>query len=337
MTPETPLSSFAAREPASNSVLLGVYLSSRLIRIGTITHAGHVVSFRRENYLDQSGQPESGSTLAEHLRTMVRQVVSEQAGTAPIAAIGVGLPGLVNHNTRRIVSMTNAPSLVDVDLFQEFEREFNIPIAFDNNANASAYAEMNSGVAQGVSDWLYLSIGTGVGSGLVLDGKLRRGKSGYAGEVGHINIDPDGEQCACGSSGCLETKASAPSIVQRTLDRLRRDATSSLSRYEEELTYAQIIEASQQGDDLARLMMQRTGHFIGMAVADMINVLNLSMVAVGGAPGARPFLVEAIIEEARRRAFAPAFEDCQIVAAQLGEEAGVIGAALLAGKLLAQS
>ncbi len=337
MTPETPFSSSVTHESAANSVLLGVYLSSRLIRIGTVSHEGQVLSFRRENYLAQSGQPESGSTLAEHLRALVRQVVSEQAETAPVAAIGVGLPGLVNHGTRRIVSVTNAPSLVDVDLFQEFAREFLMPIAFDNNANASAYAEMHGGVTQGVSDWLYLSIGTGVGSGLVLDGKLRRGKSGYAGEVGHINIDPDGEECACGSFGCLETKASAPSIVQRTLDRLRRDATSSLSRFGEDLTYEQIIEAAQQGDDLARLMVQRTGHFIGMAVADMINVLNLSMVVVGGAPAARPFLVEAIIEEARRRAFAPAFEDCQIVAAKLGEQAGVIGAALLAGKLLTQA
>jgi predicted NBD/HSP70 family sugar kinase len=336
MTPETPFSSSATHASAPNSVLLGVYLSSRLIRIGTVSRDGRVLSFRRENYPGQSGQPESGSTLADHLRAIVRQVAGEQT-EAPVAAIGIGLPGLVNHNTRRIVSMTNAPSLVEVDLFQEFEREFNVPIAFDNNANASAYAEMNSGVAQGISDWLYLSIGTGVGSGLVLDGKLRRGKSGYAGEVGHINIDPDGEQCACGSYGCLETKASAPSIVLRTLERLRRDATSSLSPFGEELTYKQIIEAAQQGDDLAKLMMQRTGHFIGMAVADMINVLNLSMVVVGGAPGARPFLVEAIIEEARRRAFAPAFEDCQIVEAKLGEEAGVIGAALLAGKLLAQA
>ncbi|HZS06346.1 MAG TPA: ROK family protein [Blastocatellia bacterium] len=336
MAQNTPLSSAGSTESVPDSVLLGVYLSSRVIRIGTVSDDGRLLSFRRESYYDHAGRPESGPALADHLKSLI--TATEQASPAPVKAIGVGVPGLVNHATRRIVSVTNAPSLVDVDLFREFEREFKVPIDFDNNANASAYAEMASGVAKGVGDWLYLSIGTGIGAGLVLDGKLRRGKSGYAGEVGHMNIDPDGDQCACGSFGCLETKASAPNIVRRTRTRLRRDATSWLSRFRaEDLTYEHIIEAAQQGDDLARLMMQRTGHFLGMAVADLINVLNFSMVVIGGAPAARPFLVPAITEEARRRAFGPAFEDCQIVAAQLGEEAGVIGSALLAGKLLARA
>jgi glucokinase len=336
MTHEAPSSSSnLSHESAPDSVLLGVYLSSRAIRIGTISHAGRLLALRRENYLSESGQPAGGSTLAGHLRKLVRQAFAEQSDKAPIAAIGVGLPGLVNQHTHRLVRTTNAPSLVEVDLLHEFEREFKVPVTIENNANASAYAEMACGAAQGVSDWLYLGIGTGIGAGLVLDGKLRRGKSGYAGEVGHINIDPDGEQCACGSFGCLETKASAPNIVRRTIDRLRRDATSSLSRLrEEELTYEAIIEAAQSGDDLARMMMERTGHFIGMAVADMINVLNLSLVVVGGALSARQFLVPSISEEARRRSFAPAFEDCQIVAGHLGEEGGLIGAALLAGKII---
>lgn len=335
MTHEAPGTSNLPAGAAPDSVLLGVYLSSRVIRIGTVSHDGRILSLRSEQYLSQSGQLVEGNALAEQLHSLVSAEFSEQSEKAPVAAIGVGLPGLVNQHTHRMVTVTNAPSLGDVDLFREFEREFRVPVAFENNANASAWAEMICGIAKGVSDWLYLSIGTGIGAGLVLDGKLRRGTSGYAGEVGHINIDPDGDQCACGSFGCLETKTSVPNIVRRTRARLRRDATSSLSRFgEENLTYEDIIAAAQAGDDLARLMMSRTGHFIGMAVADMINVLNLSMVVIGGAPGARQFLIPGIIEEARRRAFAPAFADCQIVAGQLGEEAGVIGAALLAGKAI---
>ncbi len=335
MTHEAPNTSNTSAVAAPDSVLLGVYLSSRVIRLGTVSPDGRLLSLRREQYLNQSGQPVTGTALAAQLHALVSATFAEQSERAPVAAIGVGLPGLVNQHTHRMVTVTNAPSLGEVDLFHEFEREFKVPIAFENNANAAAWAEMSCGVAKGVSDWLYLSIGTGIGAGLILDGKLRRGRSGYAGELGHINIDPDGEQCACGSFGCLETKTSVPSIVRRTRARLRRDATSSLSRFDEdELTYEAIIEAAQAGDDLARLMMSRTGHFLGMAVADLINVLNLSMVVIGGAMGARPLLIAGIIEEAHRRAFAPALADCQIVASQLGEEAGVIGAALLASQAL---
>lgn len=320
-------------ESAPGSVLIGVDLGSKHIRIGSVDPSGQVLTFRHEPY-SAAGQNEGGRALADHLLSAVKQMVAEQSAAARVAAIGVGFPGLVHQTTHRIVKLPNAPSLVNVDLYQEFESAFGLPIAFENNANAAAFAEMTRGVARGVSDWLYLHIGNGVGAGLVLGGQLRRGKSGFAGEIGHLNIDPDGIECACGSLGCLETMVSEPNIVRRTRARLRRDSTSSLSRLGAMggFTYDDLVAAAEHGDDLAKMMMQRTGHFIGMAVADMINVLNLSMVAVGGAKAARRFLVPAITEEARRRAFAAAFEDCQIVAAELGEEAGVIGAALLANK-----
>ncbi|MFN0119312.1 MAG: ROK family protein [Blastocatellia bacterium] len=328
-TPPTPVD-------VSGRILLGIYLSSHLIRIGAVSGDGRLLSLHREPWQAAPGTPDSGPRGAAQLKTVIHRILAEKSAPGPVQAIGVGLPGLVHQATHRLVTVTNAPTLSDVDLYGELSAEFNLPLTFENNANAAAYAEMTGGAATGVGDWLYLSIGSGVGSGLVLDGKLRRGKSGYAGELGHINIDPDGTQCACGSFGCLETKASAANIVMRTLGRLRRDATSLLSKYpENEITYERIVEAAAQGDDLARLMMQRTGHYIGLAVADMINVLNLSMVAVGGAVAARPLLIPAIIEETRRRAFPPALADCQILPAKLGDEGGVIGAALIAGEKLA--
>ena len=166
-----------------------------------------------------------------------------------------------------------------------------------------------------------------------MDGKLRRGKSGYAGEIGHMNVDPEGLECSCGSRGCLETICSANNIVRRTHARLERDKTSVLSEFEKhdkDFTYDDIIEAAHNGDDLALLMMNRTGHFIGMVVADMINMLNLSLVVVAGNVAARPLLLPAIADEAQRRSFDEAYSDCEIVAAQLASEAGVLGAAFLA-------
>ncbi len=314
-------------------VFIGVDLGSQHIRVGAVNQTGEVLAFRRAPYTVTGDEAESGRALADQLLEAVKRMIAEQS-TATIAAIGVGFPGLVHQATHRIVKLPHAPSLGNLDLYQEFERAFRLPIAFENNARAAAFAEMSRGVARGVSDWLYLSIGTGIGAGLVLDGKLRRGKSGFAGEIGHLNIDPDGLECACGSFGCLETIASAPNIVRRTRARLHRDSTSSLSRLgaQRDFTYDDLIIAAHSGDDLARLMMRRTGHFIGMAVADVINLLNLSMVVIGGMPAARPMLVPAIAEEVNRRAFDAVCADCQIVAGELGEEAGMIGAALLAGR-----
>ena len=320
-----------SNETSSNSVFLGIDLSSRHIRTGAIDATGKLLHFRREPHALAPGSVDTGRALADKLLATTKQALTEME--APVAAIGVGFPGLVHHATFRIARLPNAPSLAEIDLHQEFATAFGIPVVFENNTNAATIAEMKQGVAQGMSDWLYLRIGHGVGAGLVLDGKLRRGKSGYAGEIGHMNIDPEGIECACGSRGCLETMCSAPNIVRRTRARLERDKTSSLSAFEkrdEDFTYDDIIKAAHEGDDLALLMMQRTGHFIGMTVADLINVLNLSMVVIAGNSAARPLLISAIAEEAERRSFSEAFADCQIVAGKLNSEAGVIGAALLA-------
>ncbi len=327
-----------SNETPSNSVFLGIDLSSRHIRTGAIEATGKLLHFRREPHALSPGSANNGRALADRLLAATKQAIAEVE--APVAAIGVGFPGLVHHATFRIARLPNAPSLADIDLHQEFTTAFGVPVVFENNTNAATIAEMKQGVAQGMSDWLYLRIGHGVGAGLVLDGKLRRGKSGYAGEIGHMNIDPEGIECACGSRGCLETMCSAPNIVRRTRARLERDKTSSLSAFEkrdEDFTYDDVIKAAHEGDDLALLMMQRTGHFIGMTVADLINVLNLSMVVIAGNSAARPLLIPAIAEEAERRSFSEAFADCQIVAGKLNSEAGVIGAALLAQEAARQA
>lgn len=319
-----------SRRPGS--ILIGADLGSNFIRVGAVDPSGRLLDFRREPYAVDPLSPGSGRVLADQLLKSINAMIEAHASDGSAAAIGVGVPGLVHQTTQRIVSVPHVPSLADIDLYTEFSGRFELPVHFENNANAAAYAEMRVGAALGETDFLYLHIGAGIGAGLVLDGKLRRGKSGFAGEIGHINIDPEGLECPCGSVGCLETMVSAPNIVRRTRLRLRRDSTSSLSSLGARggFVYDDIIDAAQNGDDLAKMMLDRTGHFIGRALAGVVNLLNLSMVVVGGATGARAFLVPAIADETRRRAFTAAFEDCRIVAAKLEAEAGVIGAALLA-------
>ncbi|MBL8169003.1 MAG: ROK family protein [Acidobacteria bacterium] len=315
-------------DASPNSVLLGVDLGRNHIRLGCVDRQGKLLTFRREPYAERAET--SPAILADQLVSVIKQAVEEQSASAPIGAIGVAFPGLVHQDTQRLLSLRHLPNLTELYLHQEIHSMFGVPVHFDSNANAAAFAEMTLGVARGVADWLYLHIGANVSAGLVLGGQLQRGKSGLAGAIGQMTIDPE----RAGDAVALEAMVSADNIVRRTRDRLQRDRTSSLSRLGAMggFTYEDIIDAAHGGDDLAKLMLERTGLFIGMAIGNIISLLNLGMIAIGGAPGGRPFLVKAIAAEAAHRAAPETFSDCQIVAAEIGAEGGVIGAALLAGQ-----
>ncbi|MGH9766274.1 MAG: ROK family protein [Blastocatellia bacterium] len=313
--------------PTHKSALLGVDLGSNHIRIGTVDPAGQVLGFRREPYSEQARK--TPRALADQILYVSKQMMDEQATTAPVSAVGVAFPGLVSQDTRRVIEVSQLPSLAEIDLHREFTRAFGVPAHFESNADAAAFAEMGAGVARGVSDWLYLHIGANVSAGLVLGGRLHRGKSGLAGAIGNMSVYAE----HLGSSTPLHSIASAENVVRRTRERLQKDRTSSLSKLGAMggFTYDDIIAEAHAGDDLAKLMLNRTGAFIAMAIADVINLLNLAMVAIGGAPAARPFLAASIADGVRERTFSPAIDDCRIVAAELEVEASVIGAALLAG------
>ena len=252
---------------------------------------------------------------------------------ARVAGVGLGVPGLVNPQTGRVVISSDLPSVVREDLRASLSDSTGLPVTLDNDANAGAMGEYTAGAGRGSRNMFYVTIGTGIGGALILDGRLWRGASGFAGEFGHITIDPEGVECTCGNVGCLETVASAPNIVRRTHERLMRDSTSSLSRLglNKNFTAADIAHEAKNGDDFAALMMARTGRYIGTAIAAVINLLNTERIVLGGGVmNAGDLILEPVIAEARRRSFQPNFESTQIVTATLGPDAVPIGAALLA-------
>lgn len=328
-TGSTSNTASAGSEFSSSSVFLGVDLGTNHIRLGTVDAQGNVLAFRREPYQDASLT--NGRALADQMLSVIKQMVDEQASAAPVSSVGIAFPGLVSQPSQRIISLPHLPRLDEMDLRLEFARSFGVPVYFDNNANAAAFAELKNGIAQGVDNFLYLHIGSNVSAGLVLGGRLQRGKSGLAGDLGEMNIYVE----HLGELVRLETMISAENIVRRTRERLKRDRTSSLSRLGAMggFTYDDIIEQAHRGDDLAKLMLNRTGTFLALAIADIISLLNLELIAVGGAPAGRQLLVAAIEKEVESRASVQAFSDCRIVAAEIGAEAAVIGAALLAAQV----
>ena len=312
-----------AATPQSQQQYVGVELCAATVRAALVTASGEV-SARREAAL-------AGEDIAAQIARLVSEL-RDSAG-ARVAAVGVGVPGLVNPQTGRVVISSDIPSVVRTDLRAELSKAVGLPVTLDNDANAGAVGEYVAGAGRGSRNMFYVTIGTGIGGAIIIDGKLWRGASGFAGEFGHITIDPEGIECACGNIGCLETVASAPNIVRRTHERLLRDSTSSLSRLglNKNFTAADIAHAAKDGDDFAALMIERTGRYIGTAIAAVINLLNTERIILGGdVMDAGELILDPIIREARRRSFLPNFESTQILAATLGTDATPIGAALIA-------
>ncbi|MBX5477782.1 MAG: ROK family protein [Pyrinomonas methylaliphatogenes] len=300
---------------------IGVDLSGPTLRAALVSAAGEVARVL-EAPLER-----------EQLVEQIARVVADLRGGTSVEALGVGLPGLVDPRTGRVHFSTDLP--LREEFYADLAGATGLPLLLENDANAAAYGEYVLGAGRASQSIFYVMLGYGIGGALIFDGQIWRGASGFAGEFGHITIDPDGIQCACGNVGCLETVASAPNIVRRTHERLFRDSTSSLSKLavNRDFTVSDITREARNGDDFALLMIERTGRYIGTAIAAIINLLNVERIILGGiVMEAGELLLDPIIREARRRSFQPCFETTQIVAAQLGLDSVLIGAALLAAQ-----
>jgi glucokinase len=315
---------------SNDPIFIGIDLGGTTLKGALVTSEGEII---HEIRIDT--EHKSPEALFSQVVESALALRNDDRAGGRVAAIGMGIPGLVNRKTNRVEVMPNLPALTDIDIPAELSRETGLPVVLDNDANAAAYAELQVGAARGRRNVFFVTLGTGIGAGLIIDGHVYRGAAGFAGEFGHMTIDPEGIECGCGNIGCLETIASGPNIVRRTRERLYRDRTSSLSRLavprDREFTAEDIARAAQQGDEMAQVMMERTGMFLGIAIAAVINLLNVDMVVMGGGVmEAGDLILKPTIKETRRRAFPPSFNSCDIVIARLGPSAGMIGAALLA-------
>ncbi|HXT64753.1 MAG TPA: ROK family protein [Pyrinomonadaceae bacterium] len=308
--------------PASpNKFFAGIDVSRSAMRAAVVAADSTVVTKRESAY-----QPDS---FANDLAALVSSL--REAGE--IERVGLAIPGLVNRETDRVLVSTGLPSFVRADLHDELMKATGSHLELENDANAAAYAEYKLGAARDVQDFFYIHIGDSVGGAFILDGKLWTGVSGCAGEVGHTTINPDGNQCECGNIGCLETVASGPNIARRARERLNRDSTSSLSRLAttDDFTAQDLAREATNGDDFSIMMIERTGRYIGTAVAGIINLLSPARIVLGGAVvEAGDLILNSIIAEAKKRSFQACFDSTRIISAALGVDGVAVGAALLA-------
>src|ERR1044072_128187 len=305
----------------ANDKFAGIDVTQRSIRGVVVSADGQVLASREADH-----KPDT-------LVSDVTNIVAALRENGEIKCVGVALPGLVNRETDRVLVSTGLPSVVRADLHSELMKSLGLRLELENDANAAAYGEYKVGAGRDAKDLFYIHIGDAVGGAIIIDGKLWVGSSGCAGGGGHTTINTEGIQCECGNIGCLETVASGPNIARRARERLDRDSTSSLSRLAvtDDFTAADLAHEATNGDDFSIMMIERTGRYIGTAVAGIINLLSLERIVLGGAVmEAGDLLLKPIIAAAAKQSFQPCFETTKIVAGELGANAVAIGAALLA-------
>ena len=242
---------------------------------------------------------------------------------------GVAAAALVDLAGTRVLSSPNIPELNGIELSKAISDRVSTSVRLENDATAAAVGEHWLGASRDIDNSVCVTLGTGVGGGLIIGGRPFRGTGGTAGEVGHINVEPDGIACGCGSHGCLEQYASATGIV-RIANELRQARTESPGD-PKELASDDLYRAGCSGDPLARETFRRMGQYLGIALADLVDVLNPGMIVIGGgAAGAWDLFIEHVRSEVKSRAFRHPAELVQIVRAELGDNAGILGAARVA-------
>jgi glucokinase len=250
------------------------------------------------------------------------------ARSSEVCGIGIGIAGLIDRKNGTVIQSPNISAVNNVPLRDIFEKEFSLPVVLENDANAYAYGEKWIGVGKDLNNFIVLTLGTGLGGGLIYKGKLYEGPL----EVGHMVIVPSGRYCTCGNSGCLESYASGRAIVDRAISSLEKGTESLLSKcchgniYK--ITPEVVYKTALEGDNLSREVFREVGQFLGIGVANLINVLGLDAVIIGGGLiGGWDMFIEELSKEVHKRAFKLLSTDIKILKSALPEEGGSIGAA----------
>ena len=263
----------------------------------------------------------------ERMCTLIQSIWPEHE---VVEKIVVALPGPLNPESGVIFSAPNIPGWENYPIGPELEKRFGIPVRIGNDANLAALGEWRFGAGQGHHHVLYMTISTGIGGGVINNGRLLLGTRGLATEVGHVTVLPDGPMCGCGQRGHLEALASGPAITLYVKEQMAGGAVSSLKN-KESLSARDISEAAAQGDELAIQALARAGTYIGQALASFLHLFNPSVVILGGGVSfSGKFLLEPVKESLQKHVMDKSYlQELRIANAALGDNAGLMGALAL--------
>jgi glucokinase len=309
-------------------IIGGIDLGATKILSVVVTDRGELLA---EDLRPTEGDRGPEAVIANMVASL-REAVSG-AGDPQLAAIGVDAPGPVDYPSGIVTSPPNLPGWHDVPLASIIAKEFGVPCFLENDANAAAFAEHRWGSGRGSRHMLFLTVSSGVGGGIIIDGNLYRGASGAAGEVGHMTIRAEGARCHCGRRGCLEMYASGKAIARlagRLVGRHPRSLLARMAR-KEELSAKLVHEAADKGDEGARDLIVKAGRDLGVGLGSLINVFNPQVIVLDGSLTKMGDLyLGPARETAQQESFEQSWADVRIVVGELGDRSAALGAAAVA-------
>jgi len=323
---------------------LGVDIGGTNIKYGIVSSSGKILTAGIISSGKSAGPMDPKSDRKRVLSNLRKGIDSlllfARERKVKLNHIGIGVPGTVDPLRGRIIGRPpNLPCMADFSLKKYLQRYFNYSIFIDNDANLMALAEYKFGSAKGYKNCICLTLGTGIGSGIILEGKLFRGSSFSGAEFGHTIICFHGIRCNCGNYGCVEMYASEPAMLKRTKELLKKNRGSILYKLVQgdlnRLKAKKLFEAEKLKDKVARKVIQDTTYYLGAGLSSAVNLLNPEIVVIGGGvmlSSGKDF-IKKIEVEVRKRAFPSATKNLKIVKAKLGNDAGFIGASILGGEL----
>lgn len=311
---------------------IGIDVGGTNVKIALVDDKGKIIYSNTVPTYAKMGYEYTVNNIKQAIKDLMKET-----NTTPkdIEGIGFDLPGQVDYKTGIVKRITNLPGWVDIPIAKMIEDEFHIPTKIDNDVRCAALGELKFGAGKGCENFVCITVGTGIGSGIVINGKIVRGAANAAGEIGHIKLQMTGGPiCGCGDTGCLEAFASGPAIVAMAQDYIKGGKSTKFREMAAaeggEITPYMVAKAAEEGDAVAKRIFEIIGEYIGIGLSSVINLLNPEKVIIGGGVAeSGDLLLDPIRRTIKERAMTVAGSSVEIVPAQLGNSAGVIGASLL--------
>lgn len=313
---------------AEKDLIVGIDLGGTNFRACLADREGNLI--RRESWPTEA--QEGHAAVSRRLDAAVRHIAGPDL--ARVAGVGVGAPGPLDPWRGVIIAAPNLPGWVDVPLRDDMQSGLGLPVYLGNDANLAALGEFRFGVGRGYSHLVYITVSTGVGGGVIVDGRLLLGAKGLAAEIGHMVIDLKGPRCACGNYGCLEAMASGTAIAREARARMRDGAPTvlwELAKGDLEAVDAVLVEqAARAGDAFALGLLREAGYYLGVGVVNVLHLFDPEIVVVGGGVSRAGELIFGPLRETVQARAMPGYrERSHIVPAGLGDDAGLMGAVAL--------
>ncbi len=317
-------------------LVIGIDVGGTKILSAVVDIEGTILS---SDYTPTPAKEDHHTGIASIIESVQRSLNQAGIPLSNISAIGLGIPGISNPSSGILFASPHLPQWSNVPIRDLIHDETGTNTFLVNDANAAAVGELTWGAARGASDFLYVTISTGIGGGIIINGELYTGCCGTAGEIGHMTIDDSGLPCNCGNRGCWETLASGTALARSAKERLMEGAESSILRHAggsmENVTAPVIHSAALEGDELARQLIEQTGYYVGVGLVNLIDIFNPECIVIGGGlTQIGDMLLIPAFNVVKERAYKENIRTLRLLKAELGINSGVLGAAAYALKQL---